>query len=195
MIGVRVPATRKIVAAHWRAVGPKAAVELLASEIHEERLAALLIMVARYERLPEERQQIFDLYLESTNRINNWDLVDSSAAKIVGRHLDHGGRELLDRLAASESLWERRIAILATLHFIRSGQFEDTLRIAESLLDDPEDLIHKACGWMLREVGKRDEATMVAFIESYAPTMPRTMLRYAIERLPVEERQRLMSMD
>jgi 3-methyladenine DNA glycosylase AlkD len=195
MIGVRVPATRKIVAAHWRAVGTKAAVELLASEIHEERLAALLIMVARYERLPEERQQIFDLYLESTNRINNWDLVDSSAAKIVGRHLDHGGRELLDRLAASESLWERRIAILATLHFIRSGQFEDTLRIAESLLDDPEDLIHKACGWMLREVGKRDEATMVAFIESYAPTMPRTMLRYAIERLPVEERQRLMSMD
>jgi 3-methyladenine DNA glycosylase AlkD len=195
MIGVRVPATRKIVAAHWRAVGAKAAVELLASEIHEERLAALLIMVARYERLPEERQQIFDLYLESTNRINNWDLVDSSAAKIVGRHLDHGGRELLDRLAASESLWERRIAILATLHFIRSDEFEDTLRIAESLLDDPEDLIHKACGWMLREVGKRDEATMVAFIESYAPTMPRTMLRYAIERLPVEERQRLMSMD
>ena len=195
MIGVRVPATRKIVATRWPAVGPKAAVELLASEIHEERLAALLIMVARYERLPEERQRIFDLYLESTNRVNNWDLVDSSAAKIVGRHLDHGGRELLDRLAASESLWERRIAILATLHFIRSGQFEDTLRIAESLLDDPEDLIHKACGWMLREVGKRDEATMVAFIESYAPTMPRTMLRYAIERLPVEERQRLMSMD
>lgn len=193
LIGVRMPALRGIVASHWQAADPEAAVQLLASDIHEERLAALLILVRRYERLPAERTRIFELYVGNTDRINNWDLVDSSAHKIVGPQLERGGREQLDRLAASESLWERRIAIIATLHFIRAGELDDTLRIAELLLDDEEDLIHKASGWMLRELGKRDEPLMVDFVERHAPAMPRTMLRYAIERLPRTERRRLMA--
>lgn len=162
---------------------------LLHSPLHEARLLALLILMRAYEQGGEkEREDIYRLYLANTRWINNWDLVDVSAAPIVGAHLWSRDRSVLDRLAASGLLWERRIAILATLHFIRRGEFADALRIAERLLDDREDLMHKAVGWMLREVGKRDLAAEVGFLEAHAPVMPRTMLRYAIERFPEDER-------
>jgi 3-methyladenine DNA glycosylase AlkD len=132
--------------------------------------------------------------MASTDRVNSWDLVDASAPKIVGAHLLDRSRKRLDRLAQSRSLWERRIAVVATLTFIKRGEYDDTLRIVRELLGDSQDLIHKACGWMLREVGKRDESLLVAFIERFAADMPRTMLRAAIERLGPEERARLMSL-
>jgi 3-methyladenine DNA glycosylase AlkD len=166
---------------------------LLQSEWHEARLLALLILVHRYTKGDTStRQKVYRLYLDRTDRINNWDLVDSSAPGIVGAHLrDRADRaKVLDRLARSRSLWERRIAIVATLHFIRAGELADTMRIAAQLLDDDEDLIHKAAGWMLREAGKKDVGALRAFLDRFAPAMPRTMLRYAIERLPEEERRR-----
>jgi 3-methyladenine DNA glycosylase AlkD len=169
--------------------------ELLGSPAHEERLVALLLLVGRYERGDAaERRRVFDLYMASTDRVNSWDLVDASAPKIVGAHLLDRSRKRLDRLAQSRSLWERRIAVVATLTFIKRGEYDDTLRIVRELLGDSQDLIHKACGWMLREVGELDESLLVAFIERFAADMPRTMLRAAIERLGPEERARLMSL-
>ena len=163
---------------------------LLTSPWHEERALALLIMVRQYERGDQDtRDAIYDAYLRSTRHINNWDLVDCSAAQIVGAHLARRGRAPLRQLAKSSSVWERRIAIIATAHLIRQGEFEDTFRIAEMLLDDSHDLIHKAVGWMLREVGNRDRAAEQRFLEMHAPRMPRTMLRYAIERFPEPVRQ------
>ena len=192
LIGARVPAVRALARRRGDDLGFGEILALLGSEIHEERLLALLVMVGRYRRNPDERERIFDLYLANTPQINNWDLVDTSAPHIVGAHLEARSRELLDRLVGSELLWERRIGLLATQHFIRLGQFDDTMRLAEAVLDDCEDLIHKAAGWMLREVGKREQALLVAFVERHGATMPRTMLRYAIERLPQSERRRLM---
>jgi 3-methyladenine DNA glycosylase AlkD len=189
-IGVRVPTLRKL-ARQYGAL-PLAEVQvLLHSKIHEERLLALLILVLVFG-LSEatQRKQIFDLYLSNTNHINNWDLVDASAPYLVGAYLTAKSRKPLYRLAKSPRLWERRIAIVATEHFIRHGEFTDTLEIARLLLGDREDLIHKATGWMLREVGKRHEPTLEAFLERHGPIMPRTMLRYAIERFPEEKRQR-----
>jgi 3-methyladenine DNA glycosylase AlkD len=165
---------------------------LLASPWHEDRLVALMILVEQYHRTPAARAAIYRLYLGHTDRINNWDLVDVSAANVVGAHLEERSRKPLYRLAKSNSLWERRIAIVATLHFIRRNQFEDTLAISKILLGDKQDLIHKACGWMLREVGKRDEDVLRGFLEEHAGVMPRTMLRYAIERLP--DRQRYLTL-
>jgi 3-methyladenine DNA glycosylase AlkD len=193
VIGVRVPAVRA--AARRHAALPIADVRaLLASEVHEERLAALVLLVARYRKGDAaERGRIYDLYLASTGRVNNWDLVDASAPGIVGEHLRTRPRDVLDRLAASPLVWERRIAIVATLTLIRAGEYGDTLRLARTLLGDDHDLIHKAAGWMLREVGKRDEAVMVAFVERHRAEMPRTMLRYAIERLEPERRAALMA--
>ncbi len=192
LIGVRVPASRAVVRANGDDLELADVLMLLHSEIHEERLVALLTMVRRFVRNPDERECIFDLYLANTRYINSWDLVDTSAPHIVGAHLERRSRDVLDRLAASEMLWERRIALLATQHFIRLDQFDDTLRLVEALLADEEDLIHKAAGWMLREIGKRDPALIVRFVERHAATMPRTMLRYAIERLPEDQRRRLM---
>ncbi len=188
-IGVRLPALRAVVrefgAADERVVG-----SLLASPIHEERMLALLILVRQFEKGAEkDRDSIYRFYLGHTARINNWDLVDCSAPNIVGARLLDRPRRVLDRLARSRSLWERRIAIVATFAFIRQGQFEDTLRIADRLLGDPHDLIHKAAGWMLREVGKRDTAALERFLAPRQRTMPRTMLRYAIERFPETRRQ------
>lgn len=166
---------------------------LLRSRWHEARSLALLVLVRQYARAGEDtREAIFRLYLGTTARINNWDLVDCSAAPIVGAHLEDGDRRLLRRLASSRVVWERRIAIVATFHFIRSGDFDDTLAVAALLLDDDHDLIHKAAGWMLREVGKRDRKVEEAFLRRYAARMPRTMLRYAIERLPEPLRQRYL---
>jgi len=182
-LGLTVPEMRRVVR-EFRELPLAGAEALLASPWHEERLVALMILVEQYRRTPAARAAIYRLYLGRTDRINNWDLVDVSAAHVVGAHLAERSRKPLYRLARSKSLWERRIAIVATQHFIRRNEFADTLAIARLLLRDRHDLIHKATGWMLREVGKRDEAALRAFLDEHAPTMPRTMLRYAIERFP-----------
>lgn len=157
---------------------------MLDSRVHEERSLALLIMVRRYRKEPEAVKK---LYFRKIDRVNNWDLVDVSARDIVGAS---GDRKVLYELAKSDSVWKRRIAIVATQHFIRRDDFDDTLRLAKLLLHDEHDLIHKAAGWMLREVGERDRATLVRFLEQHAGEMPRTMLRYAIEKFPEAERKR-----
>jgi 3-methyladenine DNA glycosylase AlkD len=192
-IGVTVPQSRKIAKkfSQLRLVEVKT---LLYSHIHEERLVALLILVWRYSSAlgnREEKEEIVKFYLDNIKQVNNWDLVDLSAPNILGAYLiDNRDRRLLYRLAKSENVWERRVAILATYHFIRNGDFSYTLKIAEMLLQDRHDLIHKAVGWMLREVGKRDATAQEAFLEEYWSVMPRTMLRYAIERLPENKRLR-----
>jgi 3-methyladenine DNA glycosylase AlkD len=189
-LGIRVPAIRQCVKT-YRAVSRETVEKLLQSEWHEVRLLALLILVAQYERAagPSERQSIYRLYLRHTDRINNWDLVDLSAPNIVGAYLFDHDRKPLYRLARSSDLWERRIAMLATFYFIRKDDFKDALGIANILVDDAHDLIHKAVGWMLREVGKRDKAVEEKFLRKHCRTMPRTMLRYAIEKFPEDERQ------
>lgn len=193
--GIRVPVLRRIAKA-GRALPLDEALGLLRSEFHEDRFVALCILVATYQRgKGDARDAIFRAYLDHTRWINSWDLVDASAHKIAGPHLAHGERAVLDRLADSSVLWERRIAIIATLHFIRMGEFGDTLRIAEALLDDPHDLIHKAVGWMLREVGKRDFEVQDAFMRMHYRSMPRTMLRYAIERYPEALRKAYLAGD
>lgn len=190
-IGVTVPQSRKI-AKKFSQLQLVEVKTLLYSRIHEERLVALLILVWRYSSAldnREEKEEIVKFYLDNIKQVNNWDLVDLSAPNILGAHLiDNRDRRLLYRLAKSENVWERRVAILATYHFIRNGDFSYTLKIAEMLLQDRHDLIHKAVGWMLREVGKRDVTAQEAFLEKYWSVMPRTMLRYAIERLPENKR-------
>ncbi len=191
-IGVMVPQSRKV-AKKFSQLQLVEVKMLLYSHIHEERLVALLILVWRYSSAlssREEKEEIVKFYLDNIKQVNNWDLVDLSAPNILGAHLIDRDRRLLYRLARSENVWERRIAILATYHFIRDGDFSDTLKIAEMLLQDRHDLIHKAAGWMLREVGKRDGASEEAFLEKHHSVMPRTMLRYAIERLPESKRRR-----
>lgn len=188
-LGLRVPELRKL-CREFRGTPVGAAVTLLRSPYHEVRLLALLLLVEAY-RTGDARQKdlIFEQYLTNTARINSWDLVDASAPHIVGAHLVDRDRSLLTRLAGSTLLWERRIAIIATFHFIRRGEFEDTLRIAEPLLADEHDLIHKAVGWMLREVGNRDRARAERFLARHYRRMPRTMLRYAIEKFEPERRR------
>jgi 3-methyladenine DNA glycosylase AlkD len=167
--------------------------KLLCSPDHEARMLALLVLVGAFEKGDEScRQAIHDLYLANSARVNNWDLVDASAPALVGGFLVGRDRGVLTRLAGSASLWERRIAVVATLHFIRRGEFADTLRVAGLLLGDREDLIHKAAGWMLREVGKRDQAVLEGFLTAHCRRMPRTMLRYAIERFPEAKRRRYL---
>jgi len=191
-IGVRVPAIRRLVR-RFRGLSPADARTLLRTVIHEERLLALLVLVEQYRRGDAaERGRIYRLYLTNTRHINNWDLVDSSAEHIVGAYLWERSREPLHRLAGSTSLWERRIAIMATFHFIKQGEFAETLVLADKLLADPEDLIHKAVGWMLREVGKRDQALAEGFLRQRYRQMPRTLLRYAIERFPEALRQQYL---
>ena len=188
-IGVRVPAIRKF-ARRYHALPHREVIALLRSGIHEERLLSLVILCDQFERGDGGvRRRIYEAYLDHTGFINNWDLVDASAHKIVGGYLDKRRRRPLDRLAKSSSLWERRIAIIATYFFIKQDVFDDTLRIADLLLEDGEDLIHKAVGWMLREVGKRDRRVEEGFLIGRYRRMPRTMLRYAIERFPERRRQ------
>lgn len=189
-IGVRVPATRAVLR-RCGAIGEATILALLRSPIHEERLLALLLWVRDFERGDSTRRQaIYRGYLSNTEHINNWDLVDVSADPIVGGWLFARNRAPLRRLARSASLWERRIAVLATFHFIKHGESADTVALAERLLDDPHELIHKAVGWMLREVGKRVSSNALdAFLDAHAARMPRTMLRYAIERLPERKRR------
>ena len=194
-IGVMVPQSRQV-AKKFNQLPLGEVRTLLYSRVHEERLVALLILAWRYRSASSsrEKEEIVKFYLDHIKRVNNWDLVDLSAPNILGAHLvdRDGRRRLLYRLAGSENVWERRIAIVATHHFIRNGDFSDTLKIAEMLLQDRHDLIHKAVGWMLREVGKRDAAAEKEFLEKHCSVMPRTMLRYAIERLSERKRRRYM---
>jgi 3-methyladenine DNA glycosylase AlkD len=190
--GIRVPVLRKL-CREFRHAGIETISGLLDSPWHEDRMLALLLLIERYRASDEAgREVLYDFYCSKTARINNWDLVDVTCPHIVGRHLHSRDRSLLYRFAESPNLWERRIAIVSTFHFIRSNDFADTIALAERLLGDPESLLHKATGWMLREVGKRDQPLLEAFLDRYATVMPRTMLRYAIERLPEEQRQQYL---
>lgn len=189
-LGVRVPLIRRQVRQH-RDAPLHVIMSILRSRWHEERLFAVLAMVDRYARGDDNtRKIIFDNYLANLRYVNNWDLVDGSAHLIVGPWLESGSRKRLYRMAKSRNLWERRVAIMSTYHFIRQNDFSDTLAIAELLLHDEHDLIHKAVGWMLRETGNRDKKVEVEFLQGCYKKMPRTMLRYAIEKFPEHERKR-----
>jgi 3-methyladenine DNA glycosylase AlkD len=189
-LGLTSAQMRTIVKQVWKDTPHAEVLALLQSPIHEERSAALAIWVSQYAKGDEaRRREIYEAYLANTSRINNWDLVDISTEYIVGPWLEDKSRSPLYKLAESPLIWERRIAIISTLHFIRKGDFMDTLAIAESLLGDNHDLIHKATGWMLREVGKRDEAVLRSFLDKQATRMPRTALRYAIEKFDKDLRQ------
>ena len=191
-VGLRVPEIRRLVK-EYQALPFTEITQLLQSSIHEARLLALLISVRAYTQGDASLQeQIFNLYLQNTRFINNWDLVDASAEYIVGSHLRYRSRSPLHALAVSHLLWDRRISIMATFHYIKCGELGETLRIAELLLRDPEDLIHKAVGWMLREIGKRDRLTEEGFLNVHYKIMPRTMLRYAIEKFPERLRQQYL---
>lgn len=186
--GIRVPVLRRLAKEHQNITLPEAE-QLLRSPSHEDRLLALLLLVRLYAKGNEgTRAEIYQMYLENTRFINNWDLVDSSAEYIVGAFLWDKERQPLYDLARSSSLWERRIAVMATFHFVKRGEFGETLKMAQGLLSDREDLIHKAVGWMLREVGKRDLQAEEAFLQIHCQRMPRVMLRYAIEKFPEEKR-------
>ena len=164
--------------------------ELLQSEFNEERLFALTILVTQYQKADDaNKEQIYQFYLTNIRHVNNWNLVDNSAHYIVGAHLWQQDRTILLKLAESQDLWERRIAIVSTWYFIKQQDFSDTIKIVTMLMYDAEDLIHKACGWMLREVGKQQVSTLTEFLDLYATCMPRVMLRYAIERFPENERK------
>jgi 3-methyladenine DNA glycosylase AlkD len=191
-LGIRVPVLRKI-ARQYRGASIEVACRLLKSEFHEERLLSLLLLVAMFKKGNDEsKRAIYTLYLGNTRFINNWDLVDTSAEHIVGAYLRGGNKKRLYNLAVSDMLWERRISIMSTFHFIKHNEFADTLKIAEILLTDKEDLFHKAVGWMLREIGKRNFETEEKFLKKYYRQMPRTMLRYAIEKFPERKRQKYL---
>lgn len=187
-LGLTVPESRKL-AIKYKALQLKDIEFLLKSKIHEERLIALQLLTYNYKKHPEKREEIFNFYLSNTLHINNWDLVDLSSHQIIGEYLLEKDKNLLYNLANSTNLWERRIAIISTFAFIRKNQFQDSLKIAEILLSDKHDLIHKAVGWMLREIGKKDNLILEQFLSKYYQQMPRTMLRYAIERFPEEKRK------
>ena len=193
-LGITLPVLRRLTR-EYEALTPRSIVALLRSPWHEERLLALLILVRQYARADASmRDALYQCYVSNRARINNWDLVDCSAPQIVGAHLQSRGRQVLRELARSPSLWDRRIAILATFQFIKGGEFDDALAIARALLADREDLIQKAVGWMLREIGKRDRDVLERFLQAHVSRMPRTALRYAIERFPKRLRRRYLAM-
>jgi 3-methyladenine DNA glycosylase AlkD len=192
-LGITVPVLRGLTR-EFESLTLPAIEALLQSGWHEERLLALLVLVRQYARGDSRAQDaIYRCYIGNRDRINNWDLVDCSAPQIVGAHLQARGRRFLRELARSKSLWDRRIAILATFHYIKRREFADALAIARMLFGDREDLIHKAVGWMLREIGKRDQPVLEAFLQQHAGRMPRTSLRYAIERFPGPLRRRYLT--
>jgi 3-methyladenine DNA glycosylase AlkD len=191
-IGIRVPVLRKL-AAEYKDLPASQNKILLHSPVHEERMLAILILVRNFKKGDDKAQKdIYDLYLKSTEYINNWDLVDVSAEHIIGAYLMNKSKRPLYGLAKSTHLWERRIAIMATFHFIKRQEFSETLKISNMLLTDGHDLIHKATGWMLREIGKRNLETEEAFLKAHYKKMPRTMLRYAIEKFSETKRQRYL---
>lgn len=188
-LGLTVPQVRSIAKVYLN-LEEQSLKDMLDSPWHKIRLCALLIMVGKFKKADgDTRKQIVDLYLSKSDRVNNWDLVDLSVGQILGEWLIDKERSILYELATSENLWRRRMAIVATIAFIRRSEFDDTFNLAEMLLDDREDLIHKATGWMLREVGKRDELRLRSFLTEHYVKLPRTALRYAIERFPESERR------
>jgi len=193
-LGIRVPVQRQVVKKYWE-MNLKEVESLLKINIHEYRLVALLILVKKFEQGDEKiKKKIFNTYLKNTKYINNWDLVDLTAPNIIGKYLLNKPRDILYKLAESKSLWERRISMLACFTFIRNQEIKDTLKIAQILLKDEHDLIHKAVGWMLRELGKRvDQGIEEKFLKKYYKIMPRTMLRYAIERFEEFRRKKYLT--
>ena len=194
-LGITVPEERKIAIKFSDLITLEDAEKLLKSKIHEERFVALEILVFKYEKGDlKERKEIYDFYLKNIRFINNWDLVDTSAPYIFGDFILKNPKsiKILYSLAHSKNLWEKRIAIISTYSFIKQNQFNDTLRISEILLNDSHDLIHKAVGWMLREIGNRNERILGGFLKKYYKKMPRTMLRYAIEKFPEEKRKKYL---
>lgn len=189
-LGIKNPIIRKTIKNYFAIELPDLA-SIVQSKFHEERLAALLILVRKYQKAKTAQEQtaIHRYYRSNMQHVNNWDLVDLSAPIIIGQHLFERDRKILYQWAKSKNLWRRRIAILATFYFIRNNDFIDTFKIAEFLLQDKHDLIHKAVGWMLREVGKRNFSAEEKFLQKHYKVMPRTMLRYAIEKFPERERQ------
>jgi 3-methyladenine DNA glycosylase AlkD len=189
-IGVTLPELRRVTQTYADKVSLKHIEKLLADKVHEYRMTALAMLCRKYQKADDKaRKTIADFYLKRTKNINNWDLVDGSASYILGDYLLDKNRAILYKLAKSKNLWEKRIAIISTSAFIAQNQFSDTLKITKILIGDKHDLIHKAVGWMLREVGKRSLKTEEAFLKKHYKTMPRTMLRYAIERFPETKRQ------
>lgn len=194
-IGVMVPEQRAIVKRFYKTIPLSEVSELVKSNIHEERLTGLITLVEKYKRAtPSEQKAIYTFYLKHLRWVNNWDLVDVTCRDVIGAYLFDKPRTLLYTLAVSKNLWERRIAIIATFYFIGKKDFADSLAIAKILLHDEHDLIHKAVGWMLREIGKRSRETEEAFLKKYAAKMPRTMLRYAIEKFPPAVRSHYLSL-
>ncbi len=192
-LGIRVPVLRKQ-AKKYKDIALEEIQCLLKSSFHEERLCALFLLIQKFTRGDAaEKATIYQLYLNNTRYINNWDLVDSSAYLIVGAYLEDKDKQPIYELATSDSLWERRIAIISTLHFIRKHQFHEALDLSKQLLTDKEDLIHKAVGWMLREIGKRDPGVEEIFLKTHYRQMPRTMLRYAIEKFPEQKRKKYLA--
>lgn len=193
-LGIKVPEQRELVRKYYKDLKIKDAEELLRSKIHEHRLTALLILVAKYKKADQDgKKKVFDLYLKNTKFINNWDLVDLSSRDIIGNYLLDKDKKILYKLAKSKDLWEKRISIISTFEFIRYHKFDDVLKIAEILLHDKHDLIHKAVGWMLREMGKRSQEIEEEFLEKHCKEMPRTMLRYAIEKFDEKKRKHFMA--
>ena len=187
-LGITVPEQRKI-AIRYKTLDLREIQQLLNSKIHEERLVALLILVEQYKKANDLiKKKIFDFYLKNSKKINNWDLVDLSAEKILGEYLLDKDKSIIYKLVKSKNIWERRIAVLTTFQFIKNRQYEATLRVAKLLLRDKHDLIQKAVGWMLREIGKRDLKVEEEFLKNYYKMMPRTMLRYAIEKFDKNKR-------
>lgn len=188
-LGIRVPDLRRL-SKKYKKLPFEDTLKLLHSEFHEERQLSLFILILKFKKASSaEQKEIYNLYLQNLRYVNNWDLVDCSAPHIVGPYLEERPKRILYDFARSKELWERRIAILATHHYIKKLSFDETLKISEILLSDEEDLIQKAVGWMLREIGRRDESTEKTFLNKHYKNMPRTMLRYAIERFPEDERK------
>ena len=190
-LGIATPTIRKIAKTH-DSLSIRDIQKLIASEFNEERLLALFILINRYQKNESERQSIYDFYLKNIKHVNNWNLVDASAHYIIGAHIVNKNKMILADLAKSKVMWERRISIVATWYFIKQNQFSHTIEIANLLLNDEHDLIHKAVGWMLREMGKRDQNCLINFLEKHASSMPRTMLRYAIEKFPADTRKKYL---
>ncbi len=196
-LGVVVPETRKIAKKYYNEVNLPEIQKLLNSKIHEERLCALLILVEKFQKTNAKKQKrIFDFYIKNLDRANNWDLIDLSADKIIGKYLlkNPSKRKILRKLAKSKNLWRRRAAIIGTYCLIKNNDFADAIKISEMLLNDGHDLIQKAAGWMLREIGKRSLKTEENFLKKYGKIMPRTMLRYAVEKFPKSKQKFYLNM-
>lgn len=188
-IGVTVPECRKIAKKHFN-LNLEEVAKHLSSDIHEERLVALLILVEKYKK--QDKKEIVDFYLRNIRYVNNWDLVDLSAHKILGDYLLDKDKKILYEMAKSHNLWEKRIAIVSTFAFIAKSRFEESLKIIETLMNDKHDLIHKACGWVLREIGKKNLRTLEMFLAMHYKKMPRTMLRYSIEKFHADRRKKYL---